>query len=155
MTAPTLRVLQRRDDGSQIVGADAHVAVVDDEDFVLRFADQAGEFGHFVIDADASGAVEEADAAVGKIAGELLNNRDNRIVGRADAEEEFVIRVILAAQAGEVFVSFVVEAADGLQITDWRGEGGMRFAAPGGLEEAPGTKDGEQVVNAGKRRYEQ
>ncbi len=38
----------------------------------------------------------------------------------ADAEKEFVVRIILGAVAGEIFVSLGVQAANGLEIADGR-----------------------------------
>ncbi len=63
-----VRIAEGRDDGAQIIGPDAHVAVGDDEEIVLGFGDQASEARDFVVHRITAGAEQQADAALGKIA---------------------------------------------------------------------------------------
>jgi hypothetical protein len=39
-----------------------------------------------------------------------------------NAKKEFVVRIILSAKTGEVFICFRIKAANGLEVTDRRSE---------------------------------
>ncbi len=142
---------ERGSDVPEKIGWNAHVAVADDDHFVLRLADHAGELGDFVIGGVAAGAEEDADASLGKIADEPLDDRERRIVVFIDAEEDFEVGIVLAAEAGEVFVRVGIETADGFQIADRRREIGRRRGRV--AEETPGAIKGEKVVDKWERGY--
>jgi hypothetical protein len=74
-----------------------------------------------------------------------LQNRVGGIFCVADAEKDFVLGIILAAEAGEVFIGIGIEPSDWLQIADRRKEA-ARFLPPPAKE--PGcTEDGQPVVD--------
>jgi hypothetical protein len=116
------RVAQRRYDCSQIVGIHTDVAVIDYKDFVLSFIDHAYELGYFVIDCGAARAIKNADATVGEILLQFVEDRNRGIALIMNAEDQFEVWVILAAITGEIFVGFRVETANRLEITYRRRE---------------------------------
>ncbi len=65
------RIAERSRDPPQIVGTHAHVAIADDDYFVRGVVHQAGKFGDFVVGGDASGTVQDANAALREVASEL------------------------------------------------------------------------------------
>ena len=138
---------ERSHDAAEIVGLNANIAVADDQDFVLRFVDKAREFGHFVVGGDAAGAVEHANLALGKVVDELLDDRQYGIVGIAHAKEDFVVGIILAAEAGEIFVGVGIEAANRLEIADRRREIRVRLAGRALAKVIPGAVQGKQVID--------
>jgi len=52
----------------------------------------------------------------GKIVHQLLKNGDGGIIFIADAENQLVIRVILAAVAGKILVGFRIQARTGFRL---------------------------------------
>ncbi len=82
------------------------------------FARQARQLRHFIVRCDAAGAEQHANAAFGKIVLQLLDDRKHRIVGGSDAENEFVFRIVLPAEAREILVRVGIKSADRLQIAD-------------------------------------
>ena len=137
---------ERRDHAFEVVGGDADVTIADDDDFVFGFANEAAEFGDFVIGSVAAGAVKDADGAMGEFANEFFKNGDDGIFGVGDAEEDFVFGVIEAAEAGEVCVGVGIEAADGFEDADGWGES-VGFEGAG--EKAEGAVKDEDVVDGG------
>ena len=147
-------IAQGGDHGAQVVWLDANVAVVDHQDFVACFAHQADELGNFVVDGVAARAIEDANLALREIAHQLLKNGDRSVVFVADAKNQFVVGIVLAAVAGEIFVGFGVEAANRLQIADRRSKIKiLRWTVTGLAKETPGAIKDEQIVD--KRRRSQ
>ena len=63
-----LRIAQRSGHLPQIIRPHAHVAIADDHHFVRGFAHQASQLGDFVVGRDTAGTVQDANAALRKIA---------------------------------------------------------------------------------------
>ncbi len=145
-------VAERRDDGAEIVGPYTNVAVVDDEHFVLRFVHEARELDDFVVGRGVAGDVNYANALPGKIAFEFFDDFQDGFVAVADAEEKFVVGIVLLAIAGEVFVRLVVEATYRLEITDRGSEIQSLRGLLGMSEKLPGTIECEEIINERNRR---
>ena len=92
--------------------------------------------------------------ALRKIALQLLDDRQHRFVVRIDAEDNFVLRIIQAAETGEIFVRVRIEAAERLQDADRRSEARVRRARRL-AEISPGAVDRDQVINERDRRNPQ
>ncbi len=97
--------------------------------FVGRFLGHARELGHLVVGRDAAGADHNADVGGREVADEPLQDRENRVGVVADAEEDLVIGIVLAAEAGVILIGVGVESAHRFQIADGRKEaaGGAVF----------------------------
>lgn len=154
--AAYIGIAKRCDDGAEIAGRNANVGVIDDEDVVFGFIDETNELGDFVVDGVATRAVENADLALRKVGDEFLNDGDSGVVVAADAKEEFIFGIVLAAEAGEIFVRIRVEAADWLQVADGREEiiVGTQVAAAY-KEIANRAEDRQNVIDEGDRGEEQ
>src|SRR5260370_882615 len=126
-------------------------------DFEALPGDQAaGErgLGRAVVDGVAARPIEDANLALREIAHQLLKNGDRSVVFVADAKNQFVVGIVLAAVAGEIFVGFGVEAANRLQIADRRSKIKiLRWTVTGLAKETPGAIKDEQIVD--KRRRSQ
>jgi hypothetical protein len=72
----------------------------------------------------------------------------------AYTKEQLILRVVLPAQAGKVFIGIGVEPANRLDIANRRSEGRPRNVAAPAVEESPGTVDADRVVKQRKCRYE-
>src|SRR6516164_11717727 len=75
----------------------------------------------------------------------LANNGHGRVGEFIHAEENFVFRVVLLAEAGEIFVRGKIHATDWLQETHGRSKIGKRSSAFS-LEESPGSDGRHEVV---------
>ena len=113
-------ILQRRHETAQIAGLDANIAVADHQVLVRGFFGQAGELGALVVGGLAPGADDGADVDSGEISGNALDDGQRRIGSITDTEKNFVLRIVEAAEAGEVFVSLGVEAAYRFEDADRR-----------------------------------
>jgi len=71
-----------------------------------------------------------------------------------DAKDDFVLRIILSAKAGVIFICVDIEALDRLQAAHGRQEVGIPSAVLAGIGKIQrrGVK-GEQVIDAGDRSY--
>lgn len=147
--AADLGIAERSDNGAEIIGADADVAVGDDEEMVARFLRKADEAGDFVVNGVAARAVENADLAIGEFDGQFFQERERGIIF-VDAKQNFVIGIILAAEAGVIFVGVGVEALDGFQATDGRSEIGAFADGLRGLRgKMGGAENREKVIDEG------
>src|SRR5712664_989941 len=145
-----LWITQRCNHGAQIIWLDANVAVVDHQHFIASLVHHTDQFRHFVVEGPASRTVEDSNLTFGEIAHQLLENGHSSIVLIADAENQLVIRVVLAAIARKIFVSFGIQAADGLQVAYRRGKIRVtRQTTFRVAEKTPGTVQDEEVVNEG------
>ena len=99
-----LLVCQRRDDRPQIIRIDADVAIVDHHHFVLRLRHQARQLGYFVVDGVASRSVKHANLAVRKITAQLVQDGNHGLGGVVYTEDDFVVGIVLAAEAGKILV---------------------------------------------------
>src|SRR6266481_3735316 len=146
--ATDLGIAKRSHDGAQVVWLDANVAVVDDQNFVARFVHHADELGDFVIDGVAPRAVENANLAFWKIVDQPLKNGDGGVSFIADAEDQLVFRIILAAVARKIFVGFRIQAADRLQVADRRSKVHIPFwTVFRPAKKKAGTVENEQIVD--------
>src|SRR5260370_36806674 len=93
---------------------------VEQQGVVAGFAQQGEELGKFFVDGVAARAIEEANLALREIAHQLLKNGDRSVVLVADAKNQFVVGIVLAAVAGEIFVGFGVEPANRVESADRR-----------------------------------
>ena len=66
--------------------------------------------------AAATGAEEQADAALGKILDQFLQNRQRGII-RIDAKKDLVFGIVLTAETGIVLVGIRIQSFDGFQAT--------------------------------------
>ena len=143
-------VAERGHHCSQVIRLDANVAVVDDKNFIASFVYHPDQFGYFIVDGVAPRAIEDSNLALGKLAHQLLENRHRSVVFIPDAENQLVIRVVLAAIAGKILVGFRIEAADGLKVAHRRSK--VRILGRTVLrttKEKPGTVQHEYVVDEG------
>jgi hypothetical protein len=65
-----------------------------------------------------------------------------------NAKQELEVRIVLAAKAGEIFVGFRIQPANGFQVADWRDEirvAGWRRTIQ--CEKSKGAIYGEQIIN--------
>jgi len=108
------------DDAAEVVGLDAHIAVADDQVLVGGFFDEAGELGDLVVGGGAPGADDDANAGAGEIGLEALDDGQGGVAGVSHAKDDFVLGVVLAAEAGKVFVGFRVESQHRLEVADGR-----------------------------------
>src|SRR5580698_6897509 len=141
------RVAERRDHGTQIIGPNTNVAVVDDQHFVLRFAYEARELHHFVVGRGMAGDVDDANAPLRKIALQLFDDFQDGFVTVADAEEKFVVGIILIAVAGEIFVGLGIQAANWLEIAYGRRVLRRRARFSSAAEKLPRTVKREEIVD--------
>src|SRR5580658_2732475 len=107
-----LGIGQRSNHGAQIVGLYSDVTVADYNHFVLSFADKAGQLHDFVVGSSSAGTEQHSNAALRKIARQLLQDGNNRVVFLTDAEKQLVIRIVLPAEAGEVFIRVRIQPTD-------------------------------------------
>ncbi len=120
MTAPTLGSRKGEATARKIAGADADIAIADHKDIVLRLLNQADHLVHFVAGAQANGADEQTDFAIGKIVNYSFDDGDDGVVFVRNVEKDFEFRIILVAEAGIIFVGFAVQALYRLQNADGR-----------------------------------
>jgi hypothetical protein len=147
--AAQLSVTEGRCHRAKIIGTNAHIAIGDDQEFVLRFADQAHEAADFVVHGTAAGTVEDTNLTFRKIAAQAFDDGQRGVVV-IDAENDFVVGIILAAEAGVIFVGFGIEAANGLEATDRRGESGILLAFTlRHAKKALRAIENEQIVDGG------
>src|SRR5215472_4719045 len=143
-----LRIAQGCDYSAKIVRFDAHVAVVNHQNFVAGFAHHAHELADLVVDGIAARAEENADLAFGKVTLELFEDRHGGIVFIANAKNQLIFRIILAAVARQIFIGFGIQTAQGLQVADRRREGGIRRNAILCMpEKPPSTEENQQVID--------
>ena len=71
----------------EVVGADADVGVVDEEEVVAGVLHELREVADFSVGAEGFGAEDELNGAVGEIGLKLADDGAGRIVERGDAEE--------------------------------------------------------------------
>jgi hypothetical protein len=86
-----------------------------------------------------------------EIAFQLLENGNDFIVRAPYTEHEFVFRVILPAETGEVLIGVGVTSTYRLQDAEGRGESRKLFNPIGpAAKEAPGTVENKNVVEKGQ-----
>ena len=145
--APHLRLPQRCHNRPQIIGFHAHVAVVDDQDLVPRFAHHAHQLGYFVVDGPASRAKQNPNLPVRKIASQLLEHWNGGIALVTHAENQLIFGIVLPTVTRQIFVSFRVQPAKRFQITDGRRETGIRGETALGVpEKTPGAEQNKEVI---------
>ncbi len=88
-------------------------------------------------------ADQQANLAVGKFPDQLLHGGHGGIGGFTDAEDQFVVGIILQAVAAEGLIHLRIDAAQRLQDTDGRSDGRLRKCAS--LLEAMGAPETIQV----------
>ncbi len=122
---------------------------------MLRLAYQAGKFAYLVIGSVAVGAKKHANPPVRKIPGQFLEHGNDRGILLSQAKNQFVIGIVLAAEAGEILVSLRIEAANRLEVADGRGETARPATGRGewAAEEPPGTVKDEQIIDEGEGSY--
>src|SRR6266700_1029528 len=108
-----LWIAQWRYNGAQIIRLDPNIAVVDHQDFVPGFIHHPNQLRHFVVDAAAPRTIKHSNATLREIPHQLLKNRHGGIVIITDAKKQLVVRIILPALSGEVFIRLGVQAPDG------------------------------------------
>ncbi len=121
MTAPILGSARERYYLAQVIRPDPHIAVADHYMLVRRLGDQARQLGHFVVGGIAPRAEQYANAPLWEFPLQPVNQRERRIFAVAHAKDQFVLGIILAAEAGKILIGVRIESVNGLNITD-RGE---------------------------------
>ena len=86
---------------------------------------QTNQACNLVIDTVAPRAKEQPNLALREIEDEFFKHGQGG-VARINTEYDFVIGIILAAEAGVVFVGFHVQSANGFQAADERREISIR-----------------------------
>ena len=122
-------VCEATHDLAEVIGGDGDVAVVDDAVVVGAGGDHLDEVADLAGCAEALGTLDEADGDMRELGFEALDFGDGGIGERADAEEDLeATGVALAAVADEAGIHAGVDAFDGLEEGDVRGEAAV-FAA--------------------------
>ena len=116
-----MRIAEGRDDGAQIIGLDAHVAVGDDEESCWASATRRVRRATLSFTASRPEPNSRRMRRCGKISDQFFKDRERGIAG-IHAKNQFVIGIILAAEAGVIFVGFCVETFDRFQAADRRSE---------------------------------
>jgi hypothetical protein len=125
---------------------------------MLRFGNQPNQLGDFVIGSRGAGAVEHSYAALGKVALDFFDHRQHGIVSIPNAEENFVVRIVLPAKCREILVGVGIKSAKRLEDAHRRRESGIRCAVwwrEG--EKSPGAVNDDEVVGQrtnGDEKYE-
>ena len=114
------RIGERSNYSSQVIGANSDITVAHDDYFVLGFSDQASHFCDFVVQGAAARTKQNSYLALREFTNEFFQSRNHRIIGVPDAEENFVVRIILTAIAGEVLLSLGIKPPDRFQNTHRR-----------------------------------
>jgi hypothetical protein len=151
-------------DAGEVVGRDADVGIVNEQEIVLGVDGDLDEGGDFAVGSERLLADDEADGERGEFLAEALDDRDGGVVVAGDSEEDFEgAGIILAAVAGEGFIHAVVDSAERFEDADGGCEGrevgggaaGGDFAAdvgagsPEGGEVVDGSAGGERDEGAG------
>lgn len=75
-----------------------------------RLFNQPGQFGNFIIGSLAARSDDDANLCLGKVVDQLLQHRQSWVGGVTYTEENLVIRIILAAKTGKVFVGIWIKS---------------------------------------------
>src|SRR5208282_5068988 len=94
-----LRIAKRRNDRSEIIPADANVAVADNENIVARFAGHPRELVDLVGSAELLRAFQQANAPIRKIADDFLEHWNCGIVLVRNVKKNFIFGIIEIAEA--------------------------------------------------------
>src|ERR1700676_3012430 len=135
---------EERDNFLKIIWADADVPIALHQEGISGFAGQQGEVVDFAVGADDGCVRENSDAALGKRLHEIADERDSGIREIVHAKKNFVVLVVLRAEAGKIFARGEIYAADRLEKADWRSEisnNAFGLAA----NEANGGGDGDEI----------
>src|ERR1700675_557435 len=100
------------------------------------------------------GTGHEMNGTLWELASQTLNCEHGGIAGFADAEYDFVLRVLLQAMTAEALVNFRILAFERLQNRDWReGRTNSRIRDGGSSpEKTPSTpQTGQRVGDPGQR----
>ncbi len=142
------RVGERRDDSPQVGRFGAHIAIVDDQIFVLRFVGEACELRDFVVGCDPAGAEQHTNLALREVAHHLLNHRQYWIGAVPHTKQNFVFRVVLPAEADQILIGVRIESPHRLQNAYRRRKtGGSSPWSRGDDKKTPGAVNGDQVIN--------
>ena len=141
-----LRIAKRSGYLPQIIRPHAHIAVADHHHFVRGFIHQTRQLRYFVIGCDASRTMQHANAALREIHFQAIDYENHRFVIGIDTEDDFIVGIILPAEARQVFVSFRIKPSDRLQVAYRRMKvrvGGFQRL----IEISPGAVDHDQVID--------
>ena len=89
-----------------------------------RFIHQSSQFRALVVGRHAAGSVQNPDRTLlwKEIPLQLIEHLRHRGIVCVDAENQFIIGIVLAAEAGQIFIRIRVQALDRFQIADRRAE---------------------------------
>src|SRR5579884_1355089 len=122
-------ISERSDDLAQVIGPDADVAIAQDEDFVFGFTGEKGEIVHLLVGAGAGRAGQNANPAIRETSHDGANEGNGRVRLVVDGKKDFVIGVVLTAEAGEVFERAKIDAVNRFEHADGRSKDGERASA--------------------------
>src|SRR5207302_11365243 len=92
---------ERRDDLSQIVGLNPHVAVRNRNNFVSRVADHQCQAVYFSIFTEERSSSDKANSSLRICGDQTLDKWDRGVELVACSKQYFVVRVVLLAKTGE------------------------------------------------------
>jgi hypothetical protein len=110
----------------KVVLINHHVAVADQYEGMAGFSVGGDEVVHFGIEADAAFLHDDGYVTTGVLVLDLFCDLVSRVVAVLKAKENFVVRVVLVAEAREIVEQVVVEPSQGFRI-DTGGRGLMSW----------------------------
>src|SRR5882672_5100303 len=103
---------ERNNNVTQVVWPDAYVAIGNCQDFVARFADHECKIIYFAIFAEKRSASDDANLSFWMGGDELANRGHSGIGFRVRRKNDFVVCIILIAEAGEIFFGAKIHAVN-------------------------------------------
>ncbi len=110
-----------------------------------RFVGKARKLVYFAIGAQIFCADQQANLPAGKLGDQPMNQRNGRVLDIIHGKQDFVVRIILPAEARIIFVAGEIYAAHGFQQAYWR-RVASQLALALVAEEAPSCKSGRDVI---------
>ena len=136
------RLLQRGDQGVQVVGPDVQVGIGDDQDVVPGGGQHVDEVADFQVGTVPGGVDDECDIAAGKVGLEPTNDCGGGIGGGLHAEDDLIGRVVESADTGQ-------GGFEQRFVTVQRFEDGDRTQGSRGGTPPEGEPDGEDPAGKG------
>jgi hypothetical protein len=123
-----------------ITGLNLNIAVVDEQQRVAGLGGQIGQHADFGV-GHFGGGNDQADVARREFRDEAADVVGGGVVGAADAEQDFVLRIVLHGVRADGFIEVRVAAVHGLEDGD-RANGGVGGQGLGRQAKPPAPRDG-------------
>ena len=126
-------------------GRHAHIAVTHDQHVITRFAHHAVQAEGLGIGDGRLARYDETRAdSSAKLADNFFRHGHGRVIRAMDAEQNFILRIILHHEAAQIFLQAIVMAAERLEHTDGRLVSRSRQS---GRQEATRGNNNKNAVN--------